>query len=233
MVLRGSRARRRRRALCVLGDLGAVRARADRRPHARGRALSVGRAAADARALPDERRRAEIDRVQGMPFARRVPLLGNDVDRLLAKARRRRLRPRRRLRAARGVLARARKIFAKGNRSRRDRARRCEIRRLRPVQRKGCGAAMMKWAFVLQVLDAIKAGGEVSIDRRMIFRVDIGTADGRSLAAEAAMAAEILRKEQAGALQSYTPDQATTRIVGALGELGAKIEEASKKGRKR
>jgi len=92
---------------------------------------------------------------------------------------------------------------------------------------------MMKWAFVLQVLDAIKAGGEVSIDRRMIFRVDIGTADGRSLAAEAAMAAEILRKEQAGALQSYTLDQATTRIVGALGELGAKIEEASKKGRKR
>ncbi len=90
-----------------------------------------------------------------------------------------------------------------------------------------------KWGFVLQVLDAIKAGGEVSIDRRMIFRVDVGTADGRSLAAEAAMAAEVLRKEQVGISQAQAFDQAAAQIVGAIRELGAKVEGASKKGRKR
>lgn len=95
-----------------------------------------------------------------------------------------------------------------------------------------------RWDFVLCVLDALKAGGELVIDGRQVFRVDVGQANGRELAHECAQAAELLRKHRIGvyesadalALRTAIGDQ-TVRLENAINGLTLAIEK--RKGRKR
>jgi hypothetical protein len=93
-----------------------------------------------------------------------------------------------------------------------------------------------RWDFVLCVLDALKAGGELVIDGRQIFRVDVGRPEGRELAHECATVAEFLRKHRAG---GYRPDAElvnavhvqTDKLERAIGALGETLSK--RKGKRR
>jgi hypothetical protein len=100
-------------------------------------------------------------------------------------------------------------------------------------------AAYDRWDFVLCVLDALKGGGELVIDGRQIFRVDVGRPEGRELAHECATAAEFLRKQRAGYRMAVDAELVnavhvqTDKIERAIVALGDQILLSKRKGRKR
>lgn len=96
-----------------------------------------------------------------------------------------------------------------------------------------------RWEFVLNVLDALKAGHELKIDDRQIFRLDIGRASNAgALATECAQAAELLRKHRMGvntSVDAETIARAVRDQTDRLERIGTLLLEETMrpKGRKR